>query len=481
MTSSPDLFNIIKSLTPSEKRYFKIYASRHVIGSKNNYEKLYDALDALPDDKPYDEAAFKKAMKGKSWIKNLAVEKNQLEDLLLKAMRNYHSEKTEEGKLDNAIANIRFLYDKGLIDTVSKMLEGGIKLAKEQYNLTALITLQNYYALVSGRSRLSTAHDTQEKILSDEMGTYRMLDVERKANQLNRKVYHLYNEGKLINQPETTKKLLTEIKNIQTIGFLTPTAEEDLLKATAMIYEKEKRFEEAKNLYQKAIYLLQARKTKTNAHTTTLRLLLYNYLACVHNLEQFNEFPPIIAAIEMLPTSNFREQAEVFRSSKQFRLLYYLNTPEESGSQALVDEIEKGLIKYKAFCLPKTVVNFRINICFLYLKQLNFQKLTDAINKFYDLVGREPNFNQVVRDIKIIEVIAQIHLKKYDLADYQLTNLDRWLRATKLNNDFTAQLLRKIKQMAMPDSEKKISGQLNDVNCPPDMKMLKEILVNYKL
>ncbi|MBK6611564.1 MAG: hypothetical protein IPG29_11960 [Sphingobacteriales bacterium] len=48
MQKSEPLFDLIKSLTKSEKRFFKIYSSRHVIGNENNYVKLFDAINQQP-------------------------------------------------------------------------------------------------------------------------------------------------------------------------------------------------------------------------------------------------------------------------------------------------------------------------------------------------------------------------------------------------------------------------------------------------
>ncbi len=42
---SNQLFQLIKSLNKSEKRYFNLYASRHTIGEKNNYVILFEAID----------------------------------------------------------------------------------------------------------------------------------------------------------------------------------------------------------------------------------------------------------------------------------------------------------------------------------------------------------------------------------------------------------------------------------------------------
>jgi hypothetical protein len=38
------IYDLIQSMQKSERRYFKIYASKHVIGEENNYEAIFDFL-----------------------------------------------------------------------------------------------------------------------------------------------------------------------------------------------------------------------------------------------------------------------------------------------------------------------------------------------------------------------------------------------------------------------------------------------------
>ena len=54
---SDSLHKLIKSLTPSEKRGFKLFSSRHTSADENQYVKLFDAIDAHH---VYDEALILK-------------------------------------------------------------------------------------------------------------------------------------------------------------------------------------------------------------------------------------------------------------------------------------------------------------------------------------------------------------------------------------------------------------------------------------
>ena len=102
MTPSNDLFSLIKSLSKSEKRNFKLYASKHVIGEKNSYMDLFDCIE---QQKEYDEALIKKTNKDKFFIKRFAAHKGYLYVLILKSLRVFHSNRTVELELKELLGH----------------------------------------------------------------------------------------------------------------------------------------------------------------------------------------------------------------------------------------------------------------------------------------------------------------------------------------------------------------------------------------
>ena len=119
MTQNDHLFQLIKSLTASEKRYFKLFAAKQAEGRKTNYEKLFDAYNELPDG-VYNEEAFAQTLKRKKLGKYLSDEKKYLTELVMKAMRHYSAEKKAEGRLADMIQEMNFLIEKGLFDQCSR-------------------------------------------------------------------------------------------------------------------------------------------------------------------------------------------------------------------------------------------------------------------------------------------------------------------------------------------------------------------------
>jgi hypothetical protein len=59
------LFELVKAMSKSEKRYFKLMSSRHTIGKENNYVRLFDYLDKQSE---YDEDLIFKTFKGEAFL-----------------------------------------------------------------------------------------------------------------------------------------------------------------------------------------------------------------------------------------------------------------------------------------------------------------------------------------------------------------------------------------------------------------------------
>jgi hypothetical protein len=129
MTPSEELHQLIASMSMSEKRYFKIYSSRHVMGSKNNYIRLFDAIDRQ---EAYNEARIKQQFEGETFIKHLPSEKNYLYNNVLDSLTFYYKDKTFLARHCNILIEIEILYNRGLFEQCKKLM---YRSKKEAYNL----------------------------------------------------------------------------------------------------------------------------------------------------------------------------------------------------------------------------------------------------------------------------------------------------------------------------------------------------------
>jgi hypothetical protein len=103
------LFDLIRSLSKAEKRYFKLYCKQSETDS--NYLRLFEAIDTK---KEYDEKSLRKKFKGEAFTRQLHVTKNYLRQLILKSLRNFHGKISKDAELKDALRNVEILYHKEL-------------------------------------------------------------------------------------------------------------------------------------------------------------------------------------------------------------------------------------------------------------------------------------------------------------------------------------------------------------------------------
>lgn len=127
MKPSNDLYSLIHTLSSTEKNYIKKYAKVYS-KSKNNYYKL---LEAISKQEEYDEKALLIKFRKESFVKHFAVTKNQLMELILKLLRQFHQKSSIDATINSVIENGRLLYERGLFPLGSKQIDKAYALAKE--------------------------------------------------------------------------------------------------------------------------------------------------------------------------------------------------------------------------------------------------------------------------------------------------------------------------------------------------------------
>lgn len=109
MVKKEQLFILIKALSKTEKRYFKLSCKQAETAS--NYLKLFEAMDAQRE---YDEKAIRKKFKKETFCKQLHVTKSYLRQLILKSLRNFHGKISKDAELKDALRNAEILFHKEL-------------------------------------------------------------------------------------------------------------------------------------------------------------------------------------------------------------------------------------------------------------------------------------------------------------------------------------------------------------------------------
>lgn len=150
MKVSEHLFELVKSLSKTEKRYFKRFATLHGESDKD-YIRLFDDLLKLST---YYEADLKGAY-SKSYSGNFGMLKELLFQQVMKSLTVYHATSSIELEIVSLISEVKILQKKGLLDIANKKVTKGIKLCKEHerfgfmpilYSHKKSLIMQSFYA-----------------------------------------------------------------------------------------------------------------------------------------------------------------------------------------------------------------------------------------------------------------------------------------------------------------------------------------------
>ncbi|WP_430399111.1 hypothetical protein [Flavobacterium sp.] len=163
MEIQKNTLNLILSMTMNEKRHFKIFFQKINFGSQNKYLIIFDLINKYGK---IDEKLIKDHLNDYEYsIKNISYDINYLNKLILRALNDFHSEKTISLKVKENLKSIEILFYKGLYDECLKLINKAKKICAKNENLSLTLELLSWEKKCSGYSfGLQAAKEVNEKV-----------------------------------------------------------------------------------------------------------------------------------------------------------------------------------------------------------------------------------------------------------------------------------------------------------------------------
>ena len=188
----PDpVFQLLQSLTQSEKRHFRLFTSRQGSTEGLKFLQLFDALDAFPAHERYDEArvlAQVPALK-RAQLANL---KANLYRQLLASLRLYHAGQNIDIQLHEQLDYARVLYNKGFYQQALRML-ARVKQAAQQAELphVALLAL-DFEKLIESQHITRSLQGRADELAAEASALAAQLGREHALSNASLRLYGLY-------------------------------------------------------------------------------------------------------------------------------------------------------------------------------------------------------------------------------------------------------------------------------------------------
>ncbi|MCP4440804.1 MAG: hypothetical protein GY810_17930 [Aureispira sp.] len=455
MSQKLHLFKLIKSLSPSEKGYFKKYYANY--STNQIYVQLFDAID---EQTKYDENSLKKQFEAYKLTKQFSVAKNYLIKNILKSLRAYHSDASRDITLNELLTNIELLYKKRLIGLCRKTL----KRAKKLVLAGELFHKYSEIALWEIRLENLIAHSVQQKEKLNNIYQFALEGIERNENLMNyRQVAFQFNalskEGaprtpeaqtnfkQFIEHPLLQSELIPKSETAKGFFYNLQT------KISEITYDFEGAFENSKKFIEiiennPNIYSSNPSHNLIPAYYNLLGSCIYlkNNQDFAKNLEKFKNIPKtyksndIVTQIITLLSSylelaNDVNTVQFERAIKQVPLL----------KQILKDSTHIGFLSVMA--------SMQYHIAYAYFGTTRFDDALDWINTIIQKEGFEVR-EDLTAYAWLLNLIIHYELDNLKHLEYKLKATHKFISKLKKDHDLEKTVLKFISELLATNSEK---------------------------
>ncbi len=190
ISTTEQLFNLVKSLSKAEKRSFKLYAKRTQHSGDAKFIRLFGVLDQMDQ---YDEdlifRKFKNLSKGK--LSNL---KRHLYSQILISLRLIHIQKNIDIQIREQVDFARILYGKGLYMQSLKLLNRIKGIAKKSNQDILHYEILEFEKLIEEKhiTRSRKIKNKVENLIDESENRNRVLSNSNKLTNLKLKIHGLY-------------------------------------------------------------------------------------------------------------------------------------------------------------------------------------------------------------------------------------------------------------------------------------------------
>ncbi|MEZ4886995.1 MAG: hypothetical protein R3E32_19855 [Chitinophagales bacterium] len=446
MKSSNSLFELVKSLTPAEKRYFKVFAQRHVKGEENNYVLLFNAIDKQD---VYDEAQLLKKMRVQLLVRHFSSEKNYLYKLILKAMNAYDLDKSVDAKIQELIGFTTFFRKKRLYQQALKQLDKAKKLAVKYERYFYLVNILHIETTIINYSH-ELRNQKRLKINQIEMeAAFEKAQLYDEYKHLFDEVFWKNNKGMYATNQE--QKTYFEQK-LQSPLLQNPCPLSDF--RTQKLYYQILQIcyvqtHQAQNGYDCAQKIVDLYESQTHFMTNEMDnyiSMLGNTIVSCYQLGNLEAMYQVIQKLRAVPAQTFNQEVAVFETSYNAEIAYYNQKKDYKKIEELLIGIEQKLNRYGSRIKQPSLMVWYYNMASLYFALTYYDKSLDWLNRFFDLYisgVREDTYNKAI----FLNLFLHWELGNHRLLESLLRSASNYLLQKKNVYSFEKQFLSFFKKL----------------------------------
>ena len=455
---SNHLHELIKSLNKSEKRYFKLYSSRHTIGEQNNYIALFDFIEKMDT---YEEEDIFEAFEGGSFLNRFSITKGRLYTNILKSLDLFYASSSADAQIYKTIHSADILFNKGLYLQAQKMLLSAEKQTIKHGKNILLLEIKNKQKKLIEKESYTELKKNQLVSLFEEESRI-INEIEKYQRLWNTKsvLFNEINQKGIIRSDEEIKGLKNIIVDIESITVNKSSSKIQYLYHHIYsayyfaINDIENCYEhliESKTIIEKDSHLFD---DSPNMYFSIITNLIY----IATKLQKYTEGAKFLVELKAIPESkHYHSTADLdikyFSSIYSLELFLKIEQLDFNGAEKLILEIEEGYLKFgdKINGMRKAYIDFKIAI--VYLSQEKYEDALTWITKILNLEGLDKK-QDIYCFAQIINLILHFELNNLRFLPYALNSTKRYLKGRNRMFKFEELFLKAIGKISKSDLNK---------------------------
>jgi hypothetical protein len=452
ISNTEQLSSLIKSLSKSEKRNFKVYANRFSSSENTRFVMLFDIIDKQ---KEYNENEVYKKINGisKSQLSNL---KRHLYSQILSSMRMIHIQKNIDIQIREQIDFAKILYGKGLYLQALKIMDRVKVIAKKSNQDILFLEIIEFQKLIEERhiTRSRTIKNKMEFLIEESEKADEIISNSIKLSNLKLRIHGLYiklghvrNEKDVLMVKEYFDTSLKEIKTTSLTFFEKVFLHQCYVWYHYILLDFDKCYHHARLWSDR----FRDQPDMISKDPDLYIRGLHYELTCLFNLKKLEEFEKVILDYDNLEhhkTINLNQNSSIllFIYSYLSKLNFHFLKGSFKDGLYLVPIIEQYLDKYSLHLDVHRIMVFYYKIAWLYFGCGEYDKTLDYLNKIIDLKVRHLR-EDIQGYSRLLNLITHYELQNYNLLEYLLPSVTRFFTKMKDLNPIQVSVLKFLKEL----------------------------------
>ncbi len=450
------LHELIKYMSKSEKRYFKVFSSRHTIGDENNYILLFDFIEKQ---ETYNENVIFSHFKGEAFLNKFSITKKRLYDNIINALDNFHSSNSLDAQIYKLMNSSEILYQKSLYHQSLKQLKSAEKLAKKNNKFNLLLEINLKLKKIYESQGNQSLEEIQNIFKQDEDFHDKSLTYNQFWN-LKSRLFHLLNSRGVSRSQEDLlafKTIIDELlisANKSKLYFDSHYLYNHIYSA---YYFAINSFENCFKYLQDNIELIESSEeindeyinrylsVLTNAIYLAIRLDKKDYLQLyqtkLKNLEKNEKYK-----------NNEDLQIKLFSSIYSLDLSLFAINGKFDEALKLIPLIEQGLILYDEKITNSRQAFFNFKIASIYFSKGENHAALKYLNKIINNSNIDAQ-EDIVSFSHLMSLLIHFEMKNESFIPYVLKNTQRYLKSRNRLYEFENNFLKCINKLSKTSSE----------------------------